>query len=347
MELNTKEEDKEVVSHIYKNIFCANCGEKGHIVKDCGSPITSFGIIAFKIVNNASEELHDKNEYLTSLVSNIPSVETFPKIKYLMIQRKDTMGYIDFVRGKYSSNEQERKKKISICLKEMTFKEKNNLLTQTFDNIWDNLWINHDSKCFRNEYENAKRKFKQLDVPSLVKNSETVYTFQEFGFAKGRRNTKESNIICAEREFCEETRYDKSTYDFIKDYAPIQEEFIGTNEVSYRHTYYLVKMKDNVKPPKVDFTNKVQTGEVRNIGWFTCDEAISLLRPYDTEKRRVLIDVNKDIENMNFHFNCSTYYTGCSFKRLNSRKSQRFFDNTETKYLTSEDHLIEGKFTID
>ena len=33
----------------YKNIYCVNCGEKGHVVKDCFGPITSFGIIAFKI----------------------------------------------------------------------------------------------------------------------------------------------------------------------------------------------------------------------------------------------------------------------------------------------------------
>lgn len=331
----------------YKNIFCANCGEKGHVVKDCGRPITSFGIIAFKVVNSASDEIQDKNTYLTELVSDVVQSNNYPKIKFLMIQRKDTMGYIDFVRGKYSSNEQERLKKLKVCLTEMTFKEKNNLLTQTFDEIWNNLWINHESKCFKNEYENAKKKFNQLNVKSLVDNSPTVYTFQEFGFAKGRRNMKESNIICAEREFCEETRYDKSTYEFIKNYPAIQEEFVGTNEVKYRHTYYLVKMKDNVRPPKIDFTNKVQTGEVRNIGWFTFQESISLLRPYDIEKRQVLVDVNKDIETMNFNFDCSSYYSGCSARRhelLKSRERQNIYANTENKYLNSEEYLIEGNF---
>ena len=42
---------------------------------------------------------------------------------------------------------------------------------------------------------------------------------------------KETNIICAEREFYEETGYNKSTYDFIKNYPIIQEEFIGTNNI--------------------------------------------------------------------------------------------------------------------
>ena len=59
----------------YRNVFCGNCGMTGHIYKNCRAPITSCGIIMYKRVNN-----------------------TF---KYLMIQRKDSIGYIEFLRGKY------------------------------------------------------------------------------------------------------------------------------------------------------------------------------------------------------------------------------------------------------
>ena len=125
------------------------------------------------------------------------------------------MGYIDFIRGKYSNtNEIEKYKKINTCLNEMTFLEKKNLLTQNFDTIWNNMWVNHSSKAYLNEYENAKKKYNKLDINTLVKNSTTQYSFQEFSFPKGRRNMKETNIICAEREFYEETGYNKSSYDF-------------------------------------------------------------------------------------------------------------------------------------
>ena len=53
----------------YKNIYCVNCGEKGHVVKDCHGPITSFGIIAFKIVENENDELLDKNLELKDILS--------------------------------------------------------------------------------------------------------------------------------------------------------------------------------------------------------------------------------------------------------------------------------------
>ena len=52
-------------------IICNNCGKQGHMLYHCKLPIISYGIIVFR----------KKNEQL----------------EYLMIRRKDTYGYIDFV----------------------------------------------------------------------------------------------------------------------------------------------------------------------------------------------------------------------------------------------------------
>lgn len=57
-------------------ILCNNCGKQGHLFHQCKLPITSYGIILFR---------KNENGY-----------------KYLMIRRKDSFGYIDFIRGKYS-----------------------------------------------------------------------------------------------------------------------------------------------------------------------------------------------------------------------------------------------------
>ena len=57
--------------------YCNNCGKPGHIYNQCKIPITSFGIIAFRY-------------------------NTQNQLEYLMIRRKDTLGYNDFMRGKYS-----------------------------------------------------------------------------------------------------------------------------------------------------------------------------------------------------------------------------------------------------
>jgi ADP-ribose pyrophosphatase YjhB (NUDIX family) len=293
--INYNETKKKSPSKLkYKNIYCVNCGEKGHVVKDCHGPITSFGIIAFKIVENENDELLDKNLELRDILSYSKSNsenQSYPKIKFLMIQRKDTMGFTDFVRGKYPEDIDEYNKILPIFLNEMTEKEKQSLLTKSFDDIWKELWVNHDSKCFRNEYDFAYKKFSKLDIPNLINQSKTCFKYTEFGFPKGRRNMKETNIACAEREFYEETGYNKNCYDFIKNYSTIHEEFVGTNGIRYRHIYYLVKIKKDVPPPKIDYKNKIQTGEVQNIGWFSYDECMSLIRPYDIAKKEVIKNV--------------------------------------------------------
>lgn len=312
---NYSEEEKKK----YKNVYCVNCGIKGHVVKNCDAPITSFGIIAFKVVTDENSEKLDKNDelnYILQKLNNNNNSTNYPKIKFLMIQRKDTMGYIDFIRGKYpDDNIEVRNKLFNIFLNEMTQKEKQNLLTKTFDELWNDLWINHSSKTFINEYDNAKKKFEKLKLNELVKLREFGFDFTEFGFAKGRKNMKETNIACAEREFFEETGYNKKNYKFIKNYPTIYEEFTGTNGIKYKHIYYLVKMKDNIHPPKIDKNNIIQIGEVRNIGWFNYDECMLLIRPYDKEKKSVITKVYDDILKMNNNYIC------CDFYYTNSRKS--------------------------
>ena len=59
-----------------KTNVCNNCGKQGHMFYQCRLPITSYGIIVFK--------------------------NTLEGLKFLMIRRKDSFGYIDFIRGKYT-----------------------------------------------------------------------------------------------------------------------------------------------------------------------------------------------------------------------------------------------------
>ena len=93
--------------------ICNNCGKQGHTFKQCKHPITSFGVIIFRIRPEDGRR------------------------EYLMIRRKDTLGYIDFMRGKYSIH---NTRYILNMFKQMTRSEKMRLLTKSFDELWQELW---------------------------------------------------------------------------------------------------------------------------------------------------------------------------------------------------------------
>ena len=123
------------------NVYCNNCGIKGHVYRDCLSPIMSCGIILCKKVDD---------EY-----------------KVLMINRKDSLCYIDFLRGKYKIENIEY---IKILLNKITVKEKEKLLNLTYDQLWCKLWnLNEltESMKEKNDYKEGLKKFELLKNRSI------------------------------------------------------------------------------------------------------------------------------------------------------------------------------------
>lgn len=264
------------------HIYCNNCGKSGHIYHQCKLPIISTGVIAFKRC------LDDGN------------------IRFLMICRKDTLGYMDFMRGKYSIYNKEY---ILNILSEMTLKEKNRLMEEEFSVLWRQLWNNENEKeKYSNEYMESYDKMEILkqgvvlndetyNLRELISESNKIHMWQEpeWGFPKGRRNINENDIECALREFSEETGYDSKELTFINNLLPFEEIFSGSNYKSYKHRYYLMCMKDCVYPRRnsLDF----DTSEVSKIEWKTYDECLECIRSYNLEKLQVIKNVNYCISN--------------------------------------------------
>jgi ADP-ribose pyrophosphatase YjhB (NUDIX family) len=124
-------------------------------------PITSIGIIVFRIVENR-------------------------KIEYLMIRRKDTLGYIDFMRGKYSIYNKEY---IMNMLKQMTQSEKEVLRTQDFATAWKRVWGNETiSNQYRSEETISRDKFQLLQngVSRGVRDVSDGFIEQQSGVSKHR-----------------------------------------------------------------------------------------------------------------------------------------------------------------
>jgi 8-oxo-dGTP pyrophosphatase MutT (NUDIX family) len=258
--------------------YCNNCGKYGHLYHQCKTPITSFGIIVFRIKDD------------------IP--------QYLMIRRKDTLGYIDFMRGKYSIY---NKYYIMNMLMQMTVEEKNKLLENDFDSLWLELWGTSSSVLnqYKSEESISRDKFQLLNNGIFNKN--IFYTLQtmieesnnydpweepEWGFPKGRRNFQEKDLDCAIREFEEETGISKKDLTIIENIVPFEEIFIGSNHKSYKHKYFLAYMDTKEEKKNVSLYNYQQT-EVSKIEWKSLEECLESIRPYNLEKKQLIININK------------------------------------------------------
>ena len=264
---------------MYSNNFCNNCGYKGHLFHQCKLPITSNGIIAYNKISN--------NE-----------------IKYLMIRRKDSLGYVDFMRGKYHIN---NKTYIMNIINEMTIFEKQNILQKDFNTLWNTLWGDYVTNQYKNEKNVAYEKFRILksgviidntlvDLETLIKNSKTNWTEPEWGFPKGRRNYMETDIKCALREFEEETGYSKNNIEIIHNLTPYEETFIGSNYKSYKHVYYIGNIINS------NIRNEYQASEVSKIEWKTCANAIKSIRRYNCERIDILLKINKILTTHDVNF---------------------------------------------
>jgi 8-oxo-dGTP pyrophosphatase MutT (NUDIX family) len=250
--------------------FCNNCGKQGHSFNQCKKPITSIGIVAIKYIDE--------------------------KFKYLMICRKDSLGYIDFLRGKYPLYD---KKYISNLIYEMTNVEKHKLLNTSFDELWRDLWGDFVGLNYKKENHVSRDKFLQIqrgiqiddknefNLKQLIKDSKSNWETPEWGFPKGRRNNGENDIQCALREWEEETGYEKKNIQLIKNILPMEEIFMGSNYKSYKHKYYLGYM-ENAISPKFEF----QKSEVSMVKWCTLDEAVNNIRTYNLEKIELIKKVD-------------------------------------------------------
>ena len=267
------------------DFFCNNCGKQGHSFHQCKMPITSNGVIAYRILPITNE------------------------IQYLMIRRKDTLGYIDFMRGKFPVFQ---KQYIMNMLLQMTIDERNRLRQRTIQNkddttikdiyLKDKIQLLMNGITVTNGSGSGSGSSSRYDMLSLLDEADTlaVWTEPEWGFPKGRRNTQEKDYDCALREFSEETGYNTSVLNNIRNIVPFEEIFIGSNYKAYRHKYYLMNM---LYHHSLSFKT-YQKSEVSGMEWKNFTDCMNTIRSYNLEKKQMLQNV----------YNCLTHTYLCSVK---------------------------------
>tara|TARA_B110000208_G_C11757674_1_gene425743 strand:- start:1225 stop:1920 length:696 start_codon:yes stop_codon:yes gene_type:complete len=227
----------------------------GHVYKNCTKPITSYGII---LIDNRNMEN-----------------------KYLLIQRKNSIAFNEFIFGKYSLNSPDYIKRL---FNRMSTEEMEILKTQhDYKKLWNRIYFNNNyNKNIINKFYNFLKKYKNfINDFTIIENQEC-----EWEFPKGRRNNNESDLECACREFTEETNIDISNIRLTN--HKFYEEFVSTNNNTYLHVYYLAYLKNTDL-----ILSKKSCYEVHQIKWFNYDESMLKIRFYSFEKKKVLLDIER------------------------------------------------------
>ena len=284
--------------------MCSNCGGTGHGYRVCIEPVSSYGVLVFRWISR-SGVWPQVSEFCKDITNPTGITSLVPQV--LMIQRKDSLGFMDIMRGKYKVNEPEYIKK---QLKGMTEGERQKLKSMDFEEIWHELWGSDTESIQRYVHDRVNSRVKlaelragvqlptgeQYSLDDLLRQEPALYTTPEWGFPKGRRDPYESDIHCAYRELEEETSITEQELLKVTNIQPFIEQFYGSNNIHYRHTYYIAQYCGE-RDISYNKLNSEMTREIGNLAWKNLDEAILLLRPENLEKRNILLQLANLLRN--------------------------------------------------
>lgn len=299
----------EECTHIkkIKHIYCSNCGKKGHTYRLCREPIQSLGVIVYRI-----KEKKPPNLYKWDDIRNVKKPDKIvineinDNVEFLLIRRRDTLGFVEFLRGRYSLSDYDL---IIGIFEEMTGYEKFKIKTKSFKELWCELWMidNIDTKDkFKREYYVSEKKFNTIktgyqcndvyvSMEIILANLKNNWIEPEWGFPKGRRNARESDIDCAKRELEEETGIKNNEVFIYKNVKPFEEIFLGSNNVLYKHIYFIGKY-DCDKEIKLNESNIHQKIEISALEWMNYSKLKTKIRSYNNERKNMITKVLNTIK---------------------------------------------------
>ena len=269
----------------FSAVNCSNCGEYGHSFRQCPAPVLSYGLLVFRF----RRPEWSLNSALCSAEPTLSGLEKTGGIEILMICRRDSLRFVEFIRGKYGLRDTAYIKQL---LENMVVAERDLLLKYSFAELWNHVWGTSNPRNYRNDFEQSQEKFNELKssdlLARLIAETEPLWTTPEWGFPKGRRNPNESDIDCAIRECMEETGLTRQQLMVFDSVEPLTETFYGDNKVYYSHKYYPALVDANTEVT-LNMTNPHMSREIGDIKWLSVDDAMAKIRPDAQEKREILL----------------------------------------------------------
>lgn len=249
-------------------LFCYNCYTSNHISKNCPHPICSYGVVCYSLCqqknveNDPTPKFYDDTNIIPHYDDNTNKIQQDiqgiksnmmveqKQIKYLMVERKHSFAFVDFLMGKYYILDYKYLQKL---FNRMTLYERCLINSHNFKHLWHRLWNGKEykKKSLQKDFWKASIKFyilkngfisidtqKQYKLSYLIENCNENYRTPEWYFPKGKLAHKyELPKQCALREFEEETNIpsihieliDINDYDMTNDNVNTNNDNITVN----------------------------------------------------------------------------------------------------------------------
>ena len=258
---------------------------------------TSYGIILFFIDHR------------------FPDGENY-EIKYFLIQRKDTMEYIDYIYNGYSNDN---------YLSLMTNEELHRIINYDIESLKKDLTVFTVSggRSFKKASFSHPSKtdflYSRNKVINYINQGKKSLQETPWEFPKGRKKGVESPKQTALREFKEETGLDTKNIELLNlTYGktpevflaygktpevflyPITKYYVGSDNKQYAVKFFVAKSKKELLVKKITTPGCIRkasegscvSSEVSNANWYNYNTAYSMLvEPF----KSILYDVNKII----------------------------------------------------
>lgn len=292
-----------------------------------------------------------KKRYKTKYSSGVLGFRINEKndIEYLMVKRRFTYSFFDFLMGNYKLADISY---IGKMITRMTKQEKFFLFTKdNFNELWKLIWKN--DSFFKTNYYCGLVKFtilkrgymidgNYINLEILLTRNKTTFSNCEWGFPKGKKEPGEDEFISAVREFEEETGI--KNYSII-DMPNIYENHRAINGIVYKTFLYFAYIHDN----NIVNIENCDTSEIADIKWFSKNDLTEKIRFYqnsiiksielaeDNIKKRSLLKENiQDMVNITLNEKKNLYSNLISHGRINTD----YTSNYEVQYIFDDYRLM-------
>jgi ADP-ribose pyrophosphatase YjhB (NUDIX family) len=182
----------------------------------------------------------------------------------LLVQKRHSYAYTDFVMGKYHKN---NRRSLLTRVNNMTIHEKLLLRSLNFEMMWYHLFLTSEKtplyyRClakFTNSFLSKNIKFFKSILSGSTRSIDLMWEPP-----KGRISSDESNLSCAIRELKEETGISLNSYQIVK--GEKVKKAIIIDKIKYVIYYYVARCKDDVRPT-YNMNNPIQAIEISGAKW--------------------------------------------------------------------------------